>query len=223
MAGFTVKILKQGHIDELAGRFPAFRDLRGKAIPHTEPHRWSIGGRTVYCLQVIFLGKTGYGKSTTINKLIGGDLFPTDDISSCTKECYAAEYQLNWSEKPYYLSIGDLPGVGESLEADQQYLESYHNFLSKASVVVYMLRADQRDFAIDLDVFGDLFDDWQQKNKVLIGLNFTDQLQPNHLPAKIAHISSVFRIGIDRIVPFSAAKNEGLNNLASQIRLNLCK
>lgn len=214
---FTVKILKQGHIGELIARFPVFGRLHGKAIPHIDQHRWSVGGRNIYCLQVIFLGKTGYGKSTTINRLIGGSLFPTDDISSCTKECYAAEYQLNITEKPYYLSIGDLPGVGESVEADQRYLESYRSFLSKSSVAVYMLRADQRDYTIDLEIFTDLFPNREEKDKLIIGLNFIDQLPSHLLSAKVAHIASVFRMDTDRIVCFSAFEKNRVDKLAEKI------
>lgn len=232
MHDFEVKILQQSSIDELITRFPQFGNLSNKKITQREKYRWVMGEKIIYCFQVIFIGKTGYGKSTTINKLIGRNLFDADDFVSCTKELYAIEYQLNALDDQYFFSIGDLPGVGESVEADELYLEYYRNFINKASIVVYMLRADQRDFSIDLDIFKSLFLPRVEKDKVVIGLNFVDKLQPLHtrtpftpsiqqqinLHAKVEYISSFFDIEVTRIACFSALENYQLNDLATKIQ-----
>lgn len=47
-----------------------------------------------------------------------------------------------------------------------------------SDVVVYVLRADQRDFAIDEMMFKNLFNDSANKSKVIIALNYSDKVEP---------------------------------------------
>ena len=68
---------------------------------------------------VVFFGKTGAGKSTTLNKLFGLEL-DTDHAVACTKEPKAII--LSRSEHQYLpleqIRVVDMPGIGKSLEAE---------------------------------------------------------------------------------------------------------
>lgn len=72
----------------------------------------------------MFIGKTGYEKSTTLNTLVGKQVFDTDDVNVCTKDLYNSMYRINTSN-PSFFVISDLSGVGESNYADNHYLWTF--------------------------------------------------------------------------------------------------
>lgn len=142
-------------ISDLIEQFSSFEFLNNSEFPMSKDNKWSMDNemfnyiaQECYAVQVMFVRKTGYGKSTTINKIVGCDVFDTDDISLCTKDLFEADYRID-KKIPSFISFNDLPGIGESLEADEKYLEWYRNMLIKSQVVVYVLRADQRDYSAD--------------------------------------------------------------------------
>jgi small GTP-binding protein len=179
---------------------------------------------------VLFIGKTGYGKSTTINKLIGKELFNTSDVESCTRECEAAKFLF--ANQKGSLHLIDLPGIGETMDLDIDYLNLYSSLIENSTLVTYILRADQRDFSIDLKAFQTLFLDEEDKNKVIIGLNYVDKIEPinrsfplilseaqkKNLEMKLDDISSTFSINKENIIPFSASGEWQLNQLYKKIK-----
>ena len=76
----------------------------------------------------MFIGKTGYGKSTTLNKLVGSNVFETSDVSVCTKDLYNSMYRIS-PHIPSFFVISDLPGIGESNYADNHYYDWYKEML----------------------------------------------------------------------------------------------
>ena len=182
--GLTVYINNVAEIDEWIEKYKEFSFLKNIVIPQDDNHKWHINAKhlgytdkTAYNLQIMFIGKTGYGKSTTLNRLIGKNVFETSDVSVCTKELYTGIYRIN-KTIPTFLMVSDLPGIGESNNADNHYFEWYKEMLDVSQVVVYLLRADQRDFAVDEVVFKKLFKDTFIKKKVLIALNYADKVEP---------------------------------------------
>lgn len=226
--GFSVTVQYETSVDELITRFPCFSKIKSLRIPHTKRRRWNRGSQTSYDAQVIFVGKTGYGKSTTVNALVGRDLFASNDVEACTRICQSVEFRLAGIGSPYYFSLGDLPGIGESAYCDGKYIEMYRSFLAKTDVAIYLLRADNRDFSIDLNLFSQLFCTEVAKSRVVIALNGADKIEPlsrrypfaptsQHLSAirqKVNHVSSTFGIPEDRIIPYSATESWNLDALA---------
>ena len=239
-----MKIVKWIHyessIDELGQCYPCLHDLNGRAIKRLDATRWvrEGTGEESYALQIIFIGKTGYGKSTTLNAIIGRNLFETSDVESCTRRCQAANFRLHLNGKDY-LSLGDLPGIGESRVRDAEYLEEYRRFLGVSAVVVYLLRVDQRDFSVDEEAFRRLFVDQAERDKVVIGLNAADKIEPlrrdntpvpSHLQRanidrKRCLVAALFRIPVDRVVPYSARSGWNLDILVKAVshRLHAAK
>lgn len=184
MVDITTKILHEEDIDSLGLNYqflkhlelsnPSFRDWR-----YTQTH--SLGYKEIKALNIIFIGQTGYGKSSLINKLIRKDVFETSDYESCTKTLQSAVYFLHHKMKhenvAYHLSFVDLPGIGENDQADEKYLQWYQDYIKEAAVIVYLFRADKRDHTQDEFFFNKVFD--KNKSKQLIcAISQADKIEP---------------------------------------------
>ena len=184
MADITTKILYEDDIDVLGSKYFflknveldswAFRNWR-----YENAHR--LGYENIKTLQVIFIGQTGYGKSSLINKLINKDIFETSDYQSCTKVLQSAGFFLHHKMKhqrlAYQLSFVDLPGIGENDKADEQYLQWYKDYIEEATVIIYLFRADKRDHSQDEFFFNNVFN----KNKamdLICVISQADKIEP---------------------------------------------
>ena len=212
-------------IKALIKRYPSFAFLEKVKLEDRNDLCWDLSGKPCYEIQVLFLGKTGYGKSTTINKIIGENIFRTSEVEVCTKELHSAEYQINDSD--YYFSLNDFPGIGESEQADIKYLEWYREMLGRSPCVVYLLRADQRDYSLDEALFQSLFPGEEDRKKVIIGLNFSDKVEPvnrhggitkeqeAHLQEKVQIVKMLF--GVTHVIYYSAQEEINIDKLTGKI------
>lgn len=233
--GVTVHINYEAEIDELINKYPCFRFLKEVKIPNDEKYQWITNDKhwnyvdkTTYELQVMFIGKTGYGKSTTLNKLVGHTVFETSDVNVCTKDLYNSMYRID-ANIPSFFVLSDLPGIGESNYADNHYYDWYREMLKYSQVVVYLLRADQRDFAVDEMLFNNMFKNYAEKSKVIIALNYADKIEPinrkiglsteqlNSIKRKIDEVSHIFDFPKEDILYYSATDGINFENLVTKI------
>lgn len=222
--------LYENHIDSLIPRYPAISFLKDVFIVPENTNTWTFQGRERNDVQVLFIGKTGYGKSTAMNTIVGKSIFESSDVSACTRISQCADFYIN-DDKNLYLSFGDLPGIGESTERDKEYLELYRNFLAVTSVVVYFLRADQRDFTVDLQAFQTVLGQNSLRDKVVIALNSADKIEPicrsenfhpsgeqkQNLNEKCKIVSKLFEIPNDRVIPISATEQWNFDSLMDAV------
>lgn len=218
----TVHINHSADIHELINKYQHFDFLKSIAINESNSISWSMSNSywnlkeaIIYQIQVMFIGKSGYGKSTTLNKIIGKDVFECDDIKACTKDLYSANYRLQKNEN-HFFALCDLPGIGESNDADVKYNEWYKEMLIKSQCVVYILRADQRDFSIDELLFKKLFKTSLERKKVIIALNFADKIEPlsrnlslsptqiENLNTKVIDVQKIFNVSKGQVLYYSA-------------------
>jgi len=233
----NVNVRYEALLDNLLMKYPCFYFLKNQNLKHSDRRKWHLKSedRLIYCLQVIFIGKTGYGKSTTVNHILGQQIFESSDIESCTRECQSAMFQIHESTNLYYFSLADLPGIGESIALDKKYIELYSEFLNFSDTVVYLLRADQRDLAVDQETFSRLFATQKQRDKVIIALNSVDKIEPinrskpfkpsqsqlENANKKIKSISDYFGISQNKVLYYSATEEYNLDSLMIAIAQNL--
>lgn len=217
---------------ELVRRHPAFDILRRAKIAKDERRRWTrlqagLPDVTSHDIQVVFIGKTGYGKSTMVNAFFGQRILETDDVCSCTREGQCLEFAIG---PGHYLSFSDLPGIGESAVRDAEYLDLYRQVLAKSDAIVYLLRADARDYAVDETAFAALFSKPAWRRRLVVALNGCDKLGPVNytlpfvpsleqeqlIQEKAASVERMFSLD-NPAVPCSAEANWNLQALGQAI------
>ncbi|MCT7960961.1 dynamin family protein [Laspinema sp. D1] len=229
-------------------------------------------------LTVVFFGKTGVGKSSTLNALFGLD-WDTDHAISCTKKpqlidfargsrksilslafCLLSKNGLDrvallllthhlhtskYADFPYpKLRVVDLPGIGETPTADQQYMAFYKKWVAQADVLVWITQADTRAYKRDEIFFKKLHPFFKESLFLILAINKIDSLgvyagekgfdaekrepSPDQLrliPEKIDDVYGIFynalnkRIIFDsrQVIPYTSCYNWGLDHLESTI------
>ncbi|MBK6999304.1 MAG: 50S ribosome-binding GTPase [Rhodoferax sp.] len=227
-----MKIVKyyhhRGKLEELSRRHSAFEKIKG-TVNLGVWHEWTDSDtKEISCEKMmIFVGKTGYGKSTTVNVISGTNYFQTSDVSSCTRVCQCVDYRV---QGRYWLSLGDLPGVGENQVRDEEYFKLYQDFLGYASVIIHVIRADARDYSIDEETTRRLFMEASIKKRIVYALGQCDKIEPldrksdpaptelqmQNSNKKIAEVKRVFS-PVNAVVPYSATTQWNLHGLTSEI------
>jgi len=223
----NISIQYEGELDELILLHPTFSSLKHSEIAKTDKRSWSRRGEALtYDIQTMFIGKTGYGKSTTVNKFFGSSIMQTSDIESCTRSAQSFEFKIS---DEHYFSFGDLPGIGENQQRDEEYLSLYSKLINKTDVVIYVLRADMRDFSIDEEVCNKLFSQYEKKN-VIFAVNFCDKVEPinRSLPfkptpdqqvnidKKVSLVKEIFN-SVNAVIPYSAETGWNIRLLGEEI------
>lgn len=231
----TVHINHSAEIHELVNKYSCFNFLKNSILKENESvswymnnNYWNFQDTLVHQIQVMFIGKSGYGKSTTLNKIIGKDVFESNDVEACTKDLYSANYRLS-KDRNHFFALCDLPGIGESKQADVKYYEWYREMLLKSHCVVYLLRADQRDFAIDEILFKEMFRNSDERKKIIVALNYADKVEPisrtaalsslqiENLNKKVSTVKRLFDLTDDRILYYSATDMLNIDVLVKKI------
>jgi predicted GTPase len=225
----------RGDIDEVATHHSAFIRLKHAKIRQCLHLTWQDknDGYISYQAQAAFFGKTGYGKSTTVNALFGNPILKTSDVGACTRECQCLDFELSPN---CYLSFADFPGIGENEYRDKEYLTMYNSFLSSSVAVIYILRADTRDYSLDESAYQAVFSSVSDKKKIIFALNCCDKIEPisrsysseptteqlNNIRRKVDEVKNVFN-PINQIIPYSAQTGWNLNLLSSELVELICK
>jgi predicted GTPase len=226
-----VNVCGRYHIATLAARYPAFSYFHNRSLQIKDQFIWTLNKREIHDLTIFFYGKTGYGKSSTINRLVGNQIMGTHDLQPCTKKINSVQYEITDTGNIKHLSFNDLPGIGESADADIEYIDWYSMVLPKTACCVYVLRADQRDFSLDLPVFEKLFQKESHVNRVLLGINFADKIEPitrspdnsltqeqnDNLLKKSKIVQEIFKMPASNIVCFSAEVGYNFTELTQKI------
>ncbi|HEM8039246.1 TPA: GTPase family protein [Citrobacter koseri] len=119
------------------------------------------------------MGKTGVGKSSLCNVLFVGEVSPVSDVAACTRE--PLRFRLQVGER--YMTLVDLPGVGESGVRDNEYTVLYRDHLPRLDLVLWLIKADDRALAVDeyfyRQVIGEAY-----RHKVLFVISQSDKAEP---------------------------------------------
>ena len=183
MIDIQTNVLWSGTLDELD---PKFGILRNFTAFEDKFKSWYLINTDdtvvkIKILNAIFIGQTGYGKSTLLNTLIGKEVFETSDTEACTKSLNVALYALSNNQEnihpKHYISFVDLPGIGESNKADEKYLQWYKKYIEEAAAVIYLFRADKRDHTADEYFFNNVFST-KSDSKLICTVSQADKIEP---------------------------------------------
>ena len=119
------------------------------------------------------MGKTGAGKSSLCNALFAGEVSPVSDVAACTRE--PLRFRLQVGER--YMTLVDLPGVGESGERDAEYAALYRAQLSRLDLVLWLIKADDRALAVDEHFYRQVIGE-AYRHKVLFVISQSDKTEP---------------------------------------------
>jgi predicted GTPase len=192
---------------------------------------------------VLFFGKTGAGKSSTLNALFNFNL-SVGHAEACTKvpsvQCLAKS-QLDLFQHEQ-IRVIDMPGIAESIEADKVYLPFYEEWIPKVHSLVWVTQADTRAYKQDEIFLSKLIPLFQPNLNFTVALNKIDylgvdenaigfdkelkqpsQAQLKEIPIKVSDVYGIFKNVIkdtiifeqDQIVPYSSFYQWGLDSLKS--------
>ena len=119
------------------------------------------------------MGKTGVGKSSLCNTLFAGEVSPVSDIAACTREPLRFHLQVG----KRYMTLVDLPGVGESNACDAEYAKLYREQLPRLDLVLWLIKADDRALAVDEHFYHQVIGG-AYRHKVLFVISQADKVEP---------------------------------------------
>lgn len=119
------------------------------------------------------MGKTGAGKSSLCNALFTGEVSPVSDVAACTRN--PLRFRLQVGE--HYMTLVDLPGVGESSSRDAEYAALYRQQLPRLDLVLWLIKADDRALAVDEHFYHQVIGE-SYRHKVLFVISQSDKVEP---------------------------------------------
>lgn len=188
-----------------------------------------------YRARIGVLGKTGAGKSSLCNALFGKEICQVSDVAACTRD--TKDVLLNIG-RDQGITLVDVPGVGESGERDKEYEALYRKLLPELDAVLWVLKADDRAYSIDIDFYKSLVKPYLDAGKpFIVVLNQVDKIEPyrewqvaerrpgpkqaQNIEAKINVVAAEFGLKQSLIIPVSAEEKFGLSRLIDELIFSL--
>jgi len=130
---------------------------------------------------VVFMGKCGVGKTSTVNRLFDLDWYVSHFEAATKAAQYGMYHSMGYPHLHFeFLEFIDLMGVGESVETNEAYYQVYRRWMSRATTVFWITAADRRVYKQDELCLERLLDCFGNIQKFYIGLNKSDSLIAAH-------------------------------------------
>lgn len=155
------------------GQHPLQHSLSGLPQWVSERILEQINQLTRYEPMIGIMGKTGAGKSSLCNALFAGEVSPVSDVAACTRD--PLRFRLQVGER--FMTIVDLPGVGESGARDTEYAALYREQLPRFDLVLWLIKADDRALTVDEHFYHQVIGK-AYRHKVLFVISQSDKTEP---------------------------------------------
>lgn len=121
------------------------------------------------------MGKTGVGKSSLCNALFRSEVCAVNAVEACTRQPQRVRLRFG----SHYLTLVDLPGVGESQARDGEYRELYRELMPQLDMVLWVLKADDRAFSVEEQFYQTVFAQYSGTlPPILWVINQVDKTEP---------------------------------------------
>lgn len=188
-----------------------------------------------YTPRIGVLGKTGAGKSSLCNALFGQEICAVSDVEACTRMPQDVLLQIGEGKG---ITLLDVPGVGESGDRDTEYAAMYRNLLPELDLVLWVLKADDRAYSVDIDCYNNVVKPHLAAGKpFIVVLNQVDKIEPfrewnvtdcrpgptqaRNIESKVVSVASSFNLKQSQIIAVSAEEKFGLATLVDEIIFSL--
>lgn len=136
---------------------------------------------TNYEPMIGIMGKTGAGKSSLCNALFAGEVSPVSDVAACTRE--PLQFRLQVGDR--FMTLVDLPGVGENGARDTEYAALYREQIPRLDLLLWLIKADDRALAVDEHFYRQVIGE-TYRYKVLFVISQSDKVEPGNGGEKLS-------------------------------------
>ena len=136
---------------------------------------------TSYEPMIGIMGKTGAGKSSLCNALFAGEVSPVSDVAACTREPLRFRFQVGGR----FMTLMDLPGVGENGARDTEYAALYREQLPRLDLVLWLIKADDRALSVDEHFYHKVIGE-AYRHKVLFVISQSDKAEPTSVSGQLS-------------------------------------
>lgn len=126
-----------------------------------------------YTPRVGIMGKSGAGKSSLANAIVGKQVFEVGHLGGCTRNLQEEVVQIKNRE----LAFVDLPGIAENPERHDEYLKLYEEQLPKLDIILWVIKVDDRAQKDDLQFYQWLTQRYK-KEQIIFVLSQCDKTHP---------------------------------------------
>lgn len=127
-----------------------------------------------YTPKVGIFGNSGVGKSSLCNAIFGKNVASISDVEACTRE----PQRIFIGNDASGIELIDLPGIGEDPARQKEYTALYESLAPELDLVLWTIKADDRNYASCLDTYSKIFGD--RKNlPIVFVITQADKTNPN--------------------------------------------